>query len=401
MNKFLFFLVFFILIPSLSYSMECGSQIETESYNNFVLVADRSGSMSGSAITNAMVGIDSFLKGVQSNDYVALLTFASDVTVDENFTQNVGTVFNKVKSISVGGGTRLYDALGKAIQMLSNREGRKVIVFLTDGQDGGSNFTVRDLKQMNIVEDVFLYGIGLGKVDEHVLRNITNISHGTFEVTQSAEDLAGIYTRVCNTHYTMVGELESFGRYSITSIPSGRSVQLDGRSIGITPVRVFDVEPGRHTVEVDFRRGVWDCTSVLKAGYTCFVSAKESDLPNDLILETAPTRSAVFIDDNYIGFSSMVPSSPGRVADQLRIKGLNPGLHKIRIVPAPDFEFMSSKSVEFEINMTREPLFIKVIVLQKKYYIMDPNTAQTLEMINISGPMDFRSLLDNSFGGFD
>ncbi|MBI9101882.1 MAG: VWA domain-containing protein [Spirochaetales bacterium] len=386
MRKNLVVLLLMVLLSAFLPAQDCGVQVENADYNNFVLIADRSGSMStGSALVYSMVGIGSFLGQLQGDDWVSLITFSDDIRVDQEFTQDVGAVFSKVKTMTAGGGTRLYDAIAKGIQILSPREGRKVIIFLTDGIDNGSRFSVKNLAQMNVGEDVFLYGIGLGDVEERVLRNITNISRGTLSITPSPEELQTIYSTVRDTHYTLAEELETTGRYSITSIPSGQPVRVDGQDAGTTPLRLLGFEPGEHNVEVDFSRGIWSCSSDLQAGYTCYVTAREADLPNDLIIETAPTNAAVFIDDSYAGFSSMIASHIGSVSDQLVIKGLAPGKHVIRVVPAPDTGMTDDMDIEFEINMTTDPLFIKVEVFMGRYKIISPATGEVLEEVSTGG----------------
>jgi uncharacterized protein YegL len=379
-------LVFIFLGSAFISAQDCGYQIENTKHNNFVLIVDRSGSMStGSALTYAMAGVGSFLSQVKSNDYISLISFSDDIKVENDFTVNAGEVFQQVKTLKAGGGTRLNDAIAKGIQMVSNREGRKVIVFLTDGVDNGSKFTVRNLEQMNIGEDIFLYGIGLGQVDDNILKRITSITEGTFESTPSPEELQNLYISVQNSYYNLNEKIADSGIYSIISVPSGNPVSLDGSVIGKTPFRLLNVEPGTHTIEVNFPLGIWDCTSNLKANYTSYVKASEMDLPNDLIIETAPTNAAVFIDDSYVGFSTMVPSHIGSVADQLRIRGLPPGKHIVRIVPAPDSGMLDDKAVEFEIIMAKEPKFIKVEVFFNKYSIINPSTGAVIEKHSTGG----------------
>ncbi len=394
-------LILLLFVPSFTLlSQDCGYQVENEDYNNFVLISDRSGSMNtGSALVYSMVGMGGFLREVRSTDWVSLISFSDDISVEQEFTQDVGAVYAKVKNLSAGGGTRLYDAIAKGIQMLSSREGKKVIIFLTDGIDNGSRFSVRDLEQMNVGEDVFLYGIGLGQVEEDILRRITGIAQGTFDITPSAETLQNLYASVQNTHYALADELKETGVYSVTSIPSGKRVSLDGRDVGMTPLKLLRIPPGPHTLDVAFPRGVWSCSSDLMADHTAYVTARESDLPNDLVIETAPTNAAVFIDDAYAGFSAMIPSHLGSVSDQLVIKGLTPGTHKIRILPAPDSGMTDDMAIEFDINMTNEPLFIKVEVFLSRYKILDHSTGAVIEQIKVG--RGFGGGLGASLGNFN
>jgi uncharacterized protein YegL len=385
MHKKVFFLLFIFTLFNPVFSDDCSTQVKSEEVNNFIIIADRSGSMhTDDALLYSMLGMGEFLKNTRKNDWVSLISFSDDVSVDQRLTQNKQLVFDQVKSLRAGGGTRLYDAIATGIQILSKKKGRKVIVFLTDGIDNSSQFTVRDLEQMNVGEDIFLYGIGLGTVDEEILKRITSISRGDFTISPSSSELENLYTKLQNSHYSVSDNLVSSGIYSITSIPSAMPVTFDGNQIGFTPIKMVAVKPGPHKVDVIFPKGEWSCSSDLMKGHTAYITARESDLPNDLILETAPTNSAVFVDDSYVGFSSMIPSKVGGTAKQLRIRGLSPGVHKIRIVPAPETGLMDDKAIEFEIQMSQEPLFIRVDVFWNQYNIMDISSAKVLKTIKVS-----------------
>ena len=113
-----------------------------------VIVLDRSGSMGGSAITQAQNGANSLIDALGPNDQVSLVSFADDVSLDEGLTTDHNAVQNAVSAISTGGGTNMEagveqaheelfaaDEFGSAYGESGNaRSGaRKIVVFLSDG----------------------------------------------------------------------------------------------------------------------------------------------------------------------------------------------------------------------------------------------------------------------------
>ena len=68
-------------------------------------------------------------------DAVALYSFNYQVTLHNFFTHNEGPLEHSLRSITGEAGTSLYDAIYFASRHLEDRDGRKVIVIVTDGGD--------------------------------------------------------------------------------------------------------------------------------------------------------------------------------------------------------------------------------------------------------------------------
>jgi Ca-activated chloride channel family protein len=68
-------------------------------------------------------------------DRVALYTFNYQVTREQNFTRNYAALERRLKTIRAEAGTALYDAIYLASKDLEDREGRKVMIVITDGGD--------------------------------------------------------------------------------------------------------------------------------------------------------------------------------------------------------------------------------------------------------------------------
>jgi Ca-activated chloride channel family protein len=106
---------------------------------------------SGSTAKDLKYEIDSgtrFLKALLSegnpSDTVALYSFNWQITRHNFFTHNLASLANSLKTFHGEAGTSLYDAIYLASRDLEDRQGRKVMVIVTDGGDTTSG---KDLKQ--------------------------------------------------------------------------------------------------------------------------------------------------------------------------------------------------------------------------------------------------------------
>ncbi len=97
---------------------------------------------SGSTAKDLKFEIDSvvrFLKALfaegNPKDAVALYSFNYEVTVHNFFTHNAGPLEHSLRNIQGEAGTSLYDAIFLGSRDLESRDGRKVMVIVTDGGD--------------------------------------------------------------------------------------------------------------------------------------------------------------------------------------------------------------------------------------------------------------------------
>lgn len=346
---------------------DCGRYVPEPQVNNFVLVLDRSGSMSGRPIEDARMALIGFIRSMQEGDRAALVTFESNVRLDRGFTENRQDLIASVNNIRTGDMTRFYDAVAKASQVLSRQSGMKVIIFLTDGNDNMSGFSLQDIREMNIGEGVFVYGIGLGDVDHRSFHDLAAATGGDYRAAGSSADLAGLYEEVQSGYYRRFHEeMSDTGSFTVTSVPGGRPVTVNGVSVGRTPVKIDSRPPGRYDIRVAFQNGTWECSAESRPGYRSLIQARESDLPTDLIVESAPHGAAVFIDGTYAGLTTIVPSrktASGRdTSNQLRIPSLSRGVHHMKIVAVPDFDFSGSQVMEFDFTMGSITRYVNVLV---------------------------------------
>lgn len=345
----------------------CESFTTVDTSTSFVLVVDRSGSMEGAPLAQAREAVRGFIDQVRPDDRVAIVSFADDVRIDHSFAASRANVPAVLNQLRAGGGTRLHDAIAAGVRLLQDRTGIRVVVYLTDGNDNRSNLSLRNIRQMNVGENTIVYGIGLGNIDHASLREVSRASNGAYQTAREIGRLASVYDAVQSSYYQRYdAELRDAAGLTVTSLPAGRPVMIDGRRVGQTPLRLDGLSASTYRVEVEFDRGTWVCEAEARAGFNTSVSARERDVPLQLIIETAPTRAAVFLNGDYVGLSSMVPSrGTGAQRDlsrQLTIDSVPPGRHTVRVVAAPELEFSSSQVMEFPVEVRDEHVFVKALI---------------------------------------
>lgn len=126
-----------------------------------VLLIDTSGSMEGSPLVEAKVAALAFLNESRPHDAVSLVAFNDKVEVVRPFTTEMLKVRTGVHSLASRGGTALYDALSKAIDLMQSApHPRHVIALLSDGKDEDSVSKFAAIDQKIQASDVVLFSIG-------------------------------------------------------------------------------------------------------------------------------------------------------------------------------------------------------------------------------------------------
>lgn len=100
-----------------------------------VLLVDASTSMRGRRLKIALEGAEAFVRGMRQLDQAKLLLFADRVIHETPFTTFASVLTVGLRGASAGGGTALNDHLYLAMKRLETRQGRRVVVILSDGID--------------------------------------------------------------------------------------------------------------------------------------------------------------------------------------------------------------------------------------------------------------------------
>lgn len=183
------------------------------------LVVDRSGSMSGSRMEDTKKAVTNFVRTIDENIEAGLIAFESDATVITPVGNGRNNVLQGINSLDAGGGTNIYAGLKLAGQELDGKSGRKVIILLSDGEDGNAGMideVLDDLKRRNI----YVYTIGVGGADTEYLSYIARKCDGKFIQADTSEVLGEIYSAIGQymvndyvIEFTVTQSPEEFSRY--------------------------------------------------------------------------------------------------------------------------------------------------------------------------------------------
>jgi Ca-activated chloride channel family protein len=100
-----------------------------------VLVLDSSLSMRGERLDAALRGARAFAAGMADLDEAMLLLFSDRLLFRSEFTGEAAKLEEGLAAVRADGGTALNDHLYLALQMLEARQGRRVVIVLSDGID--------------------------------------------------------------------------------------------------------------------------------------------------------------------------------------------------------------------------------------------------------------------------
>jgi Ca-activated chloride channel family protein len=148
---------------------------QTEQTLSVVLMVDTSGSTakelkyeadSASRFFHALLGEGNL------QDTAALYTFNWEVREQQEFTRDVKALDARLKLLHGEAGTAMYDAVYLGARRLEPRQGRKVIVVVTDGGDTVSKVTVHKALEAAQLADAAIYAIVVMPITNDAGRNI-------------------------------------------------------------------------------------------------------------------------------------------------------------------------------------------------------------------------------------
>lgn len=110
-----------------------------------VVLMDASLSMSGEKLAAARTGVHAFAAGMRPLDEARAVVFAEEIRAVTPFSTFPEVLRAALSDVGAGGGTALNDALRLALVPLERRQGRRVVVLLSDGVDSHSVLRMRQV----------------------------------------------------------------------------------------------------------------------------------------------------------------------------------------------------------------------------------------------------------------
>jgi Ca-activated chloride channel homolog len=221
---------------------------------SIALLVDISGS-TASNLKYETLSISKFLHTLveegNPDDATALYSFNYQVTLLNFFTRRTARIEDSLKTLKAEAGTALYDAVYLASRDLRDREGRHVIVAVTDGGDTTSSKNFRDAETAAHRADTVFYSIVVVPISNPAGRN----TGGEHALETLAENTGGraffptVGNELDRTFADILRDLRT--QYLITYYPKGVPVG-DG---AFHPVRV--TIPDRKDLRITTRTGYY------------------------------------------------------------------------------------------------------------------------------------------------
>ena len=174
---------------------------------NVVVMLDTSGSMT-LTIDLLKQAAEQFVLRLLPDDEARIGAFNDKIQINARWSANRDQLVSDVKDLDYGNGTRLWDAVGVALDELKTIDGRRVILVFTDGDDTES----KTMNQGRVIEraradEVMIYAIGLesryfnGQAQVRTrpdpgLRKIADETGGGYFELTKANELASTFTKI-------------------------------------------------------------------------------------------------------------------------------------------------------------------------------------------------------------
>lgn len=165
------------------------------------LLLDRSQSMV-EEIDEVVAGALTFFEQVLTpKDRAAVYTFNHQPDLRVRFTSDPAVLAGGVAGIEAEGGTALFDSLVQALYYFSGVNGKRTLIVISDGDDGGSTYSFDEALDYARRTGVAIYTIGLGlpsrdaRVKMQLQRLATESGGRSFFISR-AEDLAKVYESI-------------------------------------------------------------------------------------------------------------------------------------------------------------------------------------------------------------
>ena len=113
-----------------------------------VILVDASMSMEGSRLAAARAGAGAFLGGLEPLDEASLVVFADRVLAVSPFVEGGSETLPTLEQPAEAGGSAINDFLYFSLQLLESRQGRRVVILLSDGSDNHSAVTGEQIRSV-------------------------------------------------------------------------------------------------------------------------------------------------------------------------------------------------------------------------------------------------------------
>ena len=165
-----------------------------------VVAVDVSGSMGG-VMTTVKESVKRFLGALREGDQVTLIAFNDTIfTLGRRETTTAGRI-RAIDRLSSWGGTALYDAVVRSIDLLGRQQGRRALVIFSDGEDQSSHIPLDSVVRRVETSDATVYFIGEGRGTEveslkQIQDRLARVSGGRAFQVPTVDGLDAIFEQI-------------------------------------------------------------------------------------------------------------------------------------------------------------------------------------------------------------
>ena len=192
-------------------------------------------------------------------DGLSIFSFSEDVQQRVGYTAELKRIDDAIDHLHLGAATALYDAIYLASRSLTHRDGRKVIVLITDGGDTISRTDYKEAVRAAQEAEAIVYSIIVVPIEssagretggEHALIQLSDDTGGKYYYATSTQELDQAFQKISD-------ELRT--QYLLAYYPSQRTSFSEFRRIEVKVAGVPDAatfharhRAGYYTVKSDF-----------------------------------------------------------------------------------------------------------------------------------------------------
>lgn len=138
-------------------------------------------------------------------DHLAVFQVTENIDQLTNFTPKLGEIDRGIDRLRIGAGTSLYDAIFLSSEALIDRDGRKVLVLITDGGDTTSKADYQSALRRAQQAEAIVYSIivvpvaadaGRNTGGEHALMTISKDTGGKYYYAESIAELDQAFQKI-------------------------------------------------------------------------------------------------------------------------------------------------------------------------------------------------------------
>ncbi len=209
---------------------------ETIPAREYIFVLDVSGSMNGFPLNTAKELMQNLIGNLRPTDTFNILTFAGNARLLSPVSlpatrENLNNALTNMHALGAGGGTRLYNALDKALHLPQDKERSRTMLVVTDGYISAEMETFELIEKNLDKANVFTFGIG-SSVNRYLIKGLARAGRGEPFVVLEPSQAKGVANKLM--------------QYINNPVLTNIQVQFKGfEAYDVEPLHVPDLFAGR------------------------------------------------------------------------------------------------------------------------------------------------------------